>query len=60
MVKKGDHIEILMNKAGQVPRRGVVERVIEEDPLRLEVRWDTGGSTVLMPHAGNLRVLSSS
>ena len=48
-----------MNKAGVPPRRGTVERVIEEDPLRVEIRWDDGHSSVLQPSAGNLHVVKA-
>ena len=57
MVHSGDEVEIVMNKAGVPPRRGTIEKVLEEDPLRLEIRWDDGHLSVLSPKAGNLHVV---
>lgn len=59
-VKQGDRIEVVSNKVDQPNREGVVERVLEADPLRIEVAWDDGRTTVFMPSAGNVRVLDHS
>lgn len=59
MVRQGDTIEVPSNKVGQPNRYGVVERVLEEDPLRVEIRWDDGHTTEFVPAAGNTRVVES-
>lgn len=59
-ITQGDAIEIVSNKVEQPNRRGVVQRVLGQEPLRLEVTWDDGRTTILTPAGGNLRVLDSS
>ena len=59
-ITQGDAVEIVSNKVDQPHRRGVVQRVLQEDPLRIEVTWDDGRTTILMPAGGNLRVLHGS
>jgi len=59
-VRENDTIEILSNKVGTPNRRGVVQRVLEEEPLRIEVAWDDGHTSELIPMGGNLRVLDGS
>ena len=59
-IAQGDSIEIVSNKVDQPHRRGVVQRVLDQEPLRLEVTWDDGRTTILMPTGGNLRVLHGS
>lgn len=59
-VTQGDAIEIVSNKVDQPNRHGVVQRVLAQEPLRLEVTWDDGHTTILSPAGGNLRVLDSS
>lgn len=41
-VRKGDTIEVVSNRVGQPHQRGQVQRVIEHDPLRIEVAWEDG------------------
>jgi hypothetical protein len=55
-VSVGDTIEVLSNKVEQPNRRGVVERVLQEDPVRIEVNWDDGHTSVFAPAGGNVRV----
>lgn len=55
-VNKGDVIEVPSNKVGEPNRHGVVERVLQQDPVRIEVRWDDGHSSEFAPAAGNVRV----
>lgn len=59
-ITQGDAVEIVSNKVDQPHRRGVVQRVLQEDPLRIEVTWEDGRTTILMPAGGNLRVLHGS
>lgn len=58
--RKGDTIEVLSNKVDVPNRHGVVDEVIESDPLRLEVTWQDGHSTEFVPAGGNVRVLRRS
>ncbi len=59
-ITQGDAIEIVSNKVDQPSRQGVVQQVLEQEPLRLEVTWDDGHTTILVPAGGNLRLLDSS
>lgn len=58
-VQRGDTIEVMSNRVGQPNQRGVVERVLEQDPLRVEIAWDDGHTSEFVPAAGNIRVVSS-
>ncbi|MFA9431127.1 DUF1918 domain-containing protein [Egicoccus sp. AB-alg2] len=55
-LQSGDAIEVVSNKVEQPHRSGVVERVLQQDPLRVEVRWEDGHTSVFMPSGGNVRV----
>jgi hypothetical protein len=57
-VHTGDAIEIVSNKVDNPSREGVVIDVLEQDPLRLEVRWSDGHCSILQPRGGNVRVVS--
>lgn len=57
-VHEGDTIEVVSNKVEQPSRQGVVQRVLQDDPLRLEVEWDDGHTSVFVPATGNVRVRS--
>jgi hypothetical protein len=48
----GDRIVVESEKVTQTSRSGVVEEVLQEDPLRLRIRWEDGRTTVLAPSAG--------
>lgn len=53
---EGDAIEVVSSKVGQPTRTGVVERVLEDDPVRVEVAWDDGNTTEFVPAGGNVRL----
>jgi len=55
----GDRIVVESEKAAQASRSGVVEEVLQEDPLRVRVSWDDGRTTVLAPAAGAASIASS-
>ena len=55
-VREGDAIQVPSNKVDQPDRHGIVRRVLEDEPLRVEVEWEDGHTTVFVPHAGNLVV----
>lgn len=57
-VHEGDTIEVVSNKVGQPNLRGQVQRVLEPDPLRVEVVWDDGHVSEFIPAGGNTRVVS--
>jgi hypothetical protein len=59
-VHVGDRIEIPSNKVGTPPRRGVVDDVLQEQPLKVEVTWDDGHSSIIEPAGGHLQVISGS
>jgi hypothetical protein len=59
-VHQGDAIEIPSNKVGTPPRRGIVEEVLQSDPLKVEVTWEDGHHTIFEPAGGHLRVISKS
>lgn len=56
-VKDGDVIEVVSNKVDQPPRRGTISNVLQEDPLKVEVRWSDGHTSIFEPAGGNLRVV---
>lgn len=56
-VEQGDTIQVMSNKVGQPNQQGVVRRVIELDPLRIEVDWEDGHTSELVPAAGSARVV---
>ncbi|MFA9444527.1 DUF1918 domain-containing protein [Egicoccus sp. AB-alg6-2] len=55
-LREGDPIQVRSNKVAQVDRHGVVRRVLQEDPLRVEVEWDDGHTSIFVPHAGSMLV----
>ena len=57
-VREGDTIEVVTNKVEQPSRAGVVKRVLQEDPLRVEVEWEDGHQSLLVPSTGNVKVPS--
>jgi multidrug resistance efflux pump len=56
-VAKGDVVEVVSNRVGQPNQRGTVMRVVQRDPVRIEVRWEDGHTSLFMPAAGNTRVV---
>lgn len=59
-VHEGDTIEVVSNKVGQPNLRGQVQRVLEQEPVRVEVAWEDGHVSEFIPAAGNARVVSRS
>lgn len=58
-LRPGDRIEVVSGKVGQPHRVGVVDQVLEDDPIRLEVTWDDGHTTEFVPAGGNVRLQDS-
>jgi len=52
----GDRIVVESERAAQAGRAGVIEKVLEEEPPRYEVRWDDGHTSILSPSAGAARI----
>jgi hypothetical protein len=48
----GDRIVVEAERADQTGRTGVIEKVLEEEPPRYEVRWDDGHTSIFSPSAG--------
>lgn len=48
----GDRIVVESERAAQTGRAGVIEKVLEEEPPRYEVRWDDGRTSIFTPAAG--------
>ena len=54
--KKGDAIVIESKRAQQAGRTGVIEKVLQADPPRYQVRWSDGRTTIFTPAAGVARI----
>lgn len=54
--KVGDGIIVESERAAQTGRRGVIEEILQETPLRCRVRWDDGRESIFVPQAGSTRI----
>ncbi len=52
----GDTIVVESERAAQPARRGTIEEVVQEQPLRVRVRWEDGHESIFTPAAGSARV----
>jgi uncharacterized protein DUF1918 len=52
----GDRIVIESERAQQSARAGVIEEVIEGEPVRFRVRWEDGRESIVAPAAGAARI----
>jgi Domain of unknown function (DUF1918) len=59
-VKVGDQIMVAAASVNAPGRTGTVETVMRQDPLRVEVRWDDGHTTVISPTDGAASIVSAS
>jgi hypothetical protein len=57
MAEVGDRIVVESEKATQAARSGVVEVVLQNEPLRVQVRWEDGHTSILSPAAGAARIV---
>ncbi|MGZ4337651.1 MAG: DUF1918 domain-containing protein [Gaiellaceae bacterium] len=48
----GDRIVVESERASQPGRAGVIEEVLQEQPLRVRVSWEDGHTSILTPSAG--------
>jgi len=53
----GDTIVVESERAAQSGRVGVIEEVLQEDPVRVRVRWEDGHESVLSPSAGAAKIM---
>jgi hypothetical protein len=53
---KGDRIVVESERAAQAGRAGVIEKVIEKEPPRYQVRWDDGHTSIFSPSAGAAKI----
>ena len=56
----GDRVGVQARSVHAPERMGTVEAVLAESPPRYQVRWDSGGWSIISPTDGALRVVSSS
>jgi hypothetical protein len=52
----GDTIVIESERVDATVRKGVIERVIREQPPRYEIRWEDGHTSILAPSGGSARI----
>jgi Domain of unknown function (DUF1918) len=52
----GDTIVIESERVDAAVRRGLIERVIRDQPPRYEIRWEDGHASILAPFAGSARI----
>jgi hypothetical protein len=52
----GDRIFVESAKLGQPGREGKIEKVVEDNPPRYQVRWADGRTTIFAPTAGVARI----
>jgi uncharacterized protein DUF1918 len=55
----GDRIAVQAKSVHSPERIGTVQAVLAESPPRYQVRWDTGGWSIISPTDGALRVIPS-
>ena len=53
----GDTIVVESERIAQHGRRGVIEEILEREPLRFRVRWDEGRTSIFVPSAGVVRIV---
>ena len=58
IAKVGDRVVVEAERTSRVARQGVIEEVLQEQPLRCRIHWDDGHESIFSPAAGSLRVES--
>jgi hypothetical protein len=53
----GDTIVVESERVATPARTGVIERVLQEQPPRYQVRWQDGHSSIFSPSAGAARIV---
>jgi Domain of unknown function (DUF1918) len=57
-VKVGDRVAVSAANVNAPERTGTVATVVRQDPLRVEVRWDDGHTTIISPADGAASIVS--
>jgi hypothetical protein len=52
----GDTIIVESERVDAAQRSGVIEEVLEGEPLRYQVRWEDGHTSILVPSAASARI----
>jgi len=55
----GDRIVVESERAAQTGRTGVIEEIVDEESMRLRIRWDDGHTSILTPAAGAATIVSA-
>jgi Domain of unknown function (DUF1918) len=58
-VKVGDRVTVSAANVNAPERTGTVATVVRQDPLRVEVRWDDGHTTIISPADGAASIASA-
>jgi hypothetical protein len=58
-VKVGDRITVSAPNVNAPERTGTVATVVRHDPVRVEVRWDDGHTTIISPADGAASIVSA-
>jgi hypothetical protein len=52
----GDRIVLESERVGQPAHTGLIEDVLQQQPLRCRVRWEDGHESIVSPAAGAARI----
>lgn len=52
----GDKIVVESKKLTQPSRAGLIEEVLQDDPVRVRVMWEDGHTSILSPSAGTATI----
>jgi Domain of unknown function (DUF1918) len=58
-VNVGDRITVSAANVNAPERTGTIATVVRQEPVRVEVRWDDGHTTVIAPADGAASIVSS-
>lgn len=56
-IREGVEVEVESETVGRPPRRGTVKTVLQREPLKVEVAWEDGRTSIFEPQAGSLQVI---
>ena len=52
----GDTVVVESERVTMSARTGVIEKVLQQDPARYQVRWEDGHESIVAPAAGAARI----
>ena len=52
----GDTVVVEAERVTMSARTGVIEKVLQQDPARYQVRWEDGHTSIIAPAAGVARI----